>query len=90
MTSIGSVAGSDAEKAPSVRLPSLADLKIDCHGRAIQRESGRRPRPLGRRRRRLPEIRKDGKPVQVSVSVVDSAGETTAQKSGTLADFGFS
>jgi hypothetical protein len=89
VTSLGSMAGAEPEKAPSIRLPSLDDLKltvtaVPSQGRVavgLTVSSGSMV---------LSEVRKDGKPVQVSVSVMDSAGATIAQKSGTLADFGFS
>jgi hypothetical protein len=89
VTSLGSAAGADAETAPSIRLPGLADLKITV---TAQPTKGRVAVgvDLSAGSTALPEIRKDGKPAQVSVSVVDSAGEPAAQKSGTLADFGFS
>jgi hypothetical protein len=35
-------------------------------------------------------IRKDGQPVQVTMTVADASGAVTASKVGTLADFGFS
>jgi hypothetical protein len=89
VTALGSPAGSDADTAPSVKLPSVDDIKLTVTALpgpgklavGVQLSAGSAA---------LPDIRKDGKPVQVSVSVADSAGKTVEQKSGPLADFGFS
>jgi hypothetical protein len=89
VTSLGSPAGADAEKAPSVRLPSLADLKLDVTALPSEGQVAVGVAFSTGSTAAL-EIRKDGKPVEVSVTVMDAAGKTVAQKSGLLSDFGFS
>ncbi len=89
VTSIASIAGSDAEKAPAIQLPSLAGLKLTVTAEPSKGNVGV-GLALSAGTATLPEIRRDGKPVQASVSVSNAAGKIIAEKTGTLTDFGFS
>ena len=89
VTSLGSPAGADAEKAPSVRLPSVADFKLDVTALPSEGKVAVGV-ALSTGSTAAVEIRKDGKPAELSVSVADSDGKPVAKKSGPLSDFGFS
>ena len=83
-------AGDSLNKAPVIEWPSMgktitldvrAKLDSGALGVGISVEAGRM---------RLTDIRRSGKPVNVTVEVLDSSGKEVATKSGPMADFGFS
>jgi hypothetical protein len=86
---IGGMTGARPEEALTFSLPDLNGLKLRV---TAVPSRGRVAIGLGLSAGlfALNEIRKDGKAVPVSVSVVDSAAMSLAQKRGTLTDFGFS
>jgi hypothetical protein len=81
--------GADAEKAPSIKLPSLDDAKA-----VLQAAPSRGKLAVGLRIMAggvlLTDVRKDGQPVQVKMIVTDASGAEIASKVGPLSDFGFS
>jgi hypothetical protein len=82
-------AGTSAEKAPSIKLPMLD------HAKAVLRSQPAQGRlavglELMDGDAVLSDIRKDGKPIQVKMTVTDASGAEKASKVGTMADFGFS
>jgi hypothetical protein len=88
VSEVGVEAGADAEKAPSIKLPNLDNVKAD-----LQAVPSKGRLAIGLRiiaGDAEMTIRKDGQPVQVTMTVADASGAVTASKVGTLADFGFS
>jgi hypothetical protein len=82
-------AGTSAENAPTIKLPSTD------HAKLVLRAAPSKGRlAVGLRLAdgdaALSDIRKDGQPPQVKMTVTDASGAEVASKVGTPADFGFS
>jgi len=78
-----------ADEAWAIRLPSLDKLAISVEGRSGSGTLGVGARLLAGTTE-LIEVRKDGKPVEMQVAVLDASGKKVASKKGPLTDFGFS
>ena len=82
-------AGASAEKAPSIKLPTMDNAKAVLQ--AVP-SKGRLAIGLGISDgdATVADVRKDGQPVQVKMVVADASGAEVASKVGALSDFGFS
>jgi hypothetical protein len=85
----GSQTGPSPESAPVIQLPNLDNVKA-----RLEATPTRGKLAIGLRvtdgTAELTDVRKDGRPVQVKMTVADASGAEIASKAGTLADFGFS
>lgn len=85
----GSQTGSSPESAPVIQLPNLDNVKARLEATPTKGKLA-----IGLRltdgTAELTDVRKDGRPVQVKMTVADASGAEIASKAGTLADFGFS
>lgn len=82
--------GDSADRAAAIRLPSLDKLAISVVGRSRNGALGVGVRLLPAGTTEMIEVRKDGKPVDMQVAVLDASGKEVASKTGPLTDFGFS
>ncbi len=85
----GGLAGANAEKAPSIKLPNpdKLDASLSATVTGEKLAVGLRVTADGAI---LTDVRKDGHLVVVKMVVADAFGAEIASKVGTLADFGFS
>ncbi len=82
-------AEANADQATFFKLPSPADVKADLETKPSVGKLGIGLR-LTAGGAAVTDVRKDGRPIRIRMTVTDASGVEIASKIGTLSDFGFS